>query len=41
MTTALNVHDVHYINQIYLLSVQKCINEDPVRASALYGLSAE
>lgn len=41
MTTALNVHDVHYINLIYLLAVQKCINEDPVRASALYGLSAE
>jgi hypothetical protein len=41
MTTALNVHDVHYINLIYLLAVQKCINEDPVSASALYGLSAE
>ena len=41
MTTAPNVHDVQYINLLYLLALQKCINEDPVRASALHGLSAE
>ena len=32
MTTAPNVHDVQYINLLYLLALQKCINEDPVRA---------
>jgi Flagellar transcriptional activator (FlhD) len=41
MTTAPNVHDVHVLNLMYLLAVQKCVNEDPVRACALYGLSAE
>lgn len=41
MTTAPNVQDVHVINLMYLLAVQKCVNEDPVKASALYGLTAE
>jgi Flagellar transcriptional activator (FlhD) len=41
MTTAPNVHDVHVINLMYLLAVQRCVNEDPVSACALYGLSAE
>lgn len=41
MTTAPNVRDVQYINLLYLLALQKCINEDPVRACALYSLSAE
>ena len=41
MTTAPNVHDIHVINLMYLLAVQKCVNEDPVIACALYGLSAE
>jgi Flagellar transcriptional activator (FlhD) len=41
MTTAPNVHDVHVINLMYLLAVQRCANEDSLRACTLYGLSAE
>ncbi|HQR19498.1 MAG TPA: flagellar transcriptional regulator FlhD [Burkholderiaceae bacterium] len=41
MATAPSVHDVHVINLMYLLAVQKCVNEDSVRACTLYGLSAD
>lgn len=41
MTTAPNVHDVHVINLMYLLAVQKCANEDPVTACSLYGLTVD
>jgi hypothetical protein len=40
MTTAPNVHDAHVINLMYLLAVQRCANEDSLRACTLYGLSA-
>jgi Flagellar transcriptional activator (FlhD) len=40
MTAASRAHDVHVLNLMYLLAIQKCVNEDIVRASALYGLSA-
>jgi hypothetical protein len=40
MAAAYRVHDVHVLNLMYLLAIQKCVNEDIVRACALYGLSA-
>ena len=39
MAAAPHVHDVHVLNLMYLLAIQKCVNDDIVRACALYGLS--
>lgn len=41
MTTSMRAEDVQVLNLMFLLTLQKGCNEDPARASAIFGLSAD